>query len=294
LDIYGAEVGDHVKVSSFDAGLSGEVEVNATGDLVLNLSPVGGLTFQAARTIPHLQVFANSSPDPTQITLSVFLKNFDPGVTPGVIVTEPDSEAGYAPVISYSPGEGAYVGAINFSTLERGLGRVQAFGKASNSVVSLQSTYRLQRAASISPTQLFSNDGNLSLYLETGSFSGNEAYFVIMPPGAVPSPVPAGLVLVGDPYDVTASGALATLNKPAVLSLHYDGALVNPAQTPAGLSIYWWNQYDKVWQAVPSHLDEDHKTMVASITTLGTYALLAPPGGWSEVLNSTFLPLIVK
>lgn len=32
-----------------------------------------------------------------------------------------------------------------------------------------------------------------------------EAYFVVMPPGALPGPLPPGRVLVGAPYDVTAS-----------------------------------------------------------------------------------------
>ena len=39
-------------------------------------------------------------------------------------------------------------------------------------------------------------------------------------------------MLVGDSYDVTGSGALVTLEKPAVLNLRYDGALVTSSLAP--------------------------------------------------------------
>jgi hypothetical protein len=161
--------------------------------------------------------------------------------------------------------------------------------------VRLQSTYRLQRATPISPTHLFSNDGNLSLYVESGSLPGNEAYFVVMPPGAVPGPLPEGLALVGDPYDITASGAVVTLTKPAILSLRYDGALVNPALTPEGLGIYRWEPTSGTWQGIGGEIDEAQQAVTAPVIALGTYALLAPPGPWMEFpQENIFLPLILK
>jgi hypothetical protein len=116
---------------------------------------------------------------------------------------------------------------------------------------------------------------------------------VIMPPGAAPGPPPEGLTLVGDPYSVTASGALVELEKPAVLKLRYDATLVNPSSPPTGLDIYRWNPSDKRWQRVPGSIQEEQRAMVAAVTTLGTYALLAPPG---EVPRGerVYLPLILK
>lgn len=75
-----------------------------------------------------------------------------------------------------------------------------------------KSTYRLQRVLNDQDHDVHSNDGNLSLHLEPGSLPGGEAYFVAMPGSS-----PAELVLEGDPYDETASGALIELERPAVL-----------------------------------------------------------------------------
>jgi hypothetical protein len=170
--------------------------------------------------------------------------------------------------------------------------RIRARGAVGDSLVRLQSTYRLQRVLSDRSHDVYSDDGNLSLHLEPGSLLGDEAYFVVMPPGAVPGPLPAGLVLVGDPYDVTASGALVTLEQPAILTLRYDGTLVTLSSAPEGLGIYRWNPIGETWQAVPASLDEGQRVMAAPVTALGTYALLAPPGPWMR--NLVFLPLVLK
>jgi hypothetical protein len=152
----------------------------------------------------------------------------------------------------------------------------------------------LQQVVNEQRQDIYSTDGNLSLHLDAGSLPGSEAYFVIVPPGAVPGPLPEGLVLIGDPYDVTASGALVTLEKPAILKLHYDQALVATESAPDGLGLYRWNPISETWQAVAGTLDEEQKAVVAPATTLGTYALLAPPGPWMGSQDRVFLPLVLK
>jgi len=295
LDIYGATEGDILRVASFDGGLSANGTVSTEMDITLILEPVGGIAAQMAGGIPHMRVVAEPSQDPSQIDLLVFLQNFGPGADPNVLVTEPGSEAGYAPTLSYSPGTDTYEGEISFSATERGMGRIRAVGEVGGDLVRLQSTYRLQQVVNDQSQGVYSNDGNLSLHLDPGSLPGNEAYLVVMPPGAVPGPLPAGLVLLGNPYDVTASGALVTLEKPAVLKLHYDKSLVRSSSAPEGLGIYRWDPISETWQEVPGSLDEEQKAMVASVTTLGTYALLAPPGPWMEPLpNEVFLPIVIK
>jgi hypothetical protein len=167
------------------------------------------------------------------------------------------------------------------------MGRIRAAGAVGNSLVRLQSTYRLQRVLDGRRHDVYSDDGNLSAHLEPGSLPGSEAYLVVMSPGALPGPLPAGLVLVGDPYAVTASGAL---EKPAVLKLRYDGALLNSVSTPEKLRIYRWHPSDATWQPIGGSLDEEQKAMVVPTTVLGTYALLAPPRPPSRV----FLPFVLK
>jgi len=300
LDVYGADEGDIVRAASFDGGLAGSVTVTTEMTITLILEPVGGLTLQAEGLTtqvvdapPHMRMVAEPSQDPNQIDLLVFLQNFGPGADPSVVVTEPGNEVGHAPTLSYSPSTGTYEGQISFSATERGMGRIRAMGAVGDSLVRLQSTYRLQRVVNKQSHDVYSNDGNLSLYLEPGSLPGSDAYIIMMPPGAVPGPLPDGLVLVGDSYDVTASGALIELEKPAVLKLHYDGALINQSSVSEGLGIYRWEPNSEMWQAVPGSLDEEQRAVVASITTLGTYALMAPVGPWKEP-NVILLPIIFK
>jgi YVTN family beta-propeller protein len=291
LDIYGADEGDIVRAASFDGGLAGSVTVTTEMTITLILEPVGGLTAQVVDAPPHMRVVAEPSQDPNQIDLLVFLQNFGPGADPSVVVTEPGSEVGHAPTLSYSPAIGTYEGQISFSATERGMGRIRAVGAVGGSLVRLQSTYRLQRIVNEQSHDVYSDDGNLSLYLEPGSLPGSDAYIVVMPPGAVPGPLPDRLVLVGDSYDVTASGAMVELEKSVVLKLHYDGALINQSSVPEGLGIYRWDPNSEMWQVVPGSLDEEQKAVVTTVMTLGTYALMAPPGPWVDVI---FLPLILK
>jgi hypothetical protein len=157
----------------------------------------------------------------------------------------------------------------------------------------MQSNYRLQRVVNNQRHKIFSNDGNLELHLEAGSLPGSQTYVVAAPPGAIPGSLPAGMILVGDPYDVTASGASAKLNKPGALTLRYDAALTRQAATPAGLAIYSWRPEPApgAWQPVAGTLDEQHRTMTATVEDLGVYALLAPGVGAGPPLKRIFLPI---
>ncbi|MFQ5855936.1 MAG: FG-GAP repeat domain-containing protein [Anaerolineae bacterium] len=295
LDVYGAVEGDILRAAAFDGGLAGSVTVETEMHINLTLGPVerlASITTQGVRAPPHLRVVAEPSQDPGQVDLLVFLKNFGPGADPSLVVTEPGGEVGQAPTLSYSPASDSYEGQFSFSATMRGMGRIQAAGAVGNSLVRLQSTYRLQRAVNDRGQDVYSNDGDLNLHLEPGSLPGDEAYLVVMPPGAIPGPLPDGLVLVGDPYDVTASGALVTLEQPAVLKLHYDAALVDGA-TATQLGVYRWDPSSERWWLVPGTLDEEQRAMVASVRALGTYALLAPAGPWIEP-SQVFLPLVLK
>jgi hypothetical protein len=290
LDIYGAITGDTLRAASFDGGLAGSVEVGTEMSLNLTLSPVTGMAIQMAGGIPHIRMVAEPSQDPSQIDLLVFLQDFGPGAAPQVIVTEPGSDVSHVLALSYSSDTGVYEGKISFSATERGMGRVQVFGEIGGGLVHLQSTYRLQQVTHDRSHDVHSNDGILSLHLDPASLPGNKAYLIIMPPGAVPGSLPDGLALIGNPYDVTASGALVTLEKPAVLKLHYDGALLASSLAPDGLGIYRWDPNSATWQAVPGSLDEGQKAVVAPVRILGTYALLAPQPSSTGI----YLPIIIR
>jgi hypothetical protein len=290
IDLYGAGKEDVVRAASFDGGLAGDATVSATQSMIITLRRVGGLTTQATGAIPHMQIIALPGQSPDQIELLIRLKHFDANTRPSVLITAPGSQVGFAPILSHRPITDTYEGQASFDATERGTGRIQVFGKANGDVVSLQSTYRLQRVVNSQGNDAYANDGNLDLRLEEGALPGSETYMVVMPPGAIPGLLPAGLTLIGDLYDVTASWA-ATLDEPALLTLHYDKALVTGAETPAGLKIYRWNPNSASWQAVGGTIDPAQRAVTAQVTALGTYALLAPLGSWAAPRWEVFLPL---
>ena len=98
-------------------------------------------------------------------------------------------------------------------------------------------------------------------------------------------------------YDILTfafSEALETLDRPALLKLHYDATLVSSPVTSLSMRIHWWDPTSQTWQSVTGgSLDEAHKAVVAPVTRLGTYALLTewgePPSG-----STIFLPVILR
>jgi photosystem II stability/assembly factor-like uncharacterized protein len=290
LYIYGAAVGDIIRASSFDGGWEGSITIQANESLRLVLKPVGGPMARAhgqpASVIPHLRVIASPSANIDQTDLLVGFAGLGPGIDPGLIVTAPGEAGavvGSAPPLSYNAGTATYEGRINFIATERGTGSIRALAEAGGSVIRRQSTYRLQQVSHKQGQAIFSDDGNLELRFDAGSVTDQLAYAVVMSPGALPGPLPPGLAIVGDAYDITMSGGVATLAKPAALALRFDQTLVNSSEPPTGLAIYRWNPNNDTWQLVADgELDKEHTTMAAPVTALGTYALLAPSGKWTQ------------
>jgi len=87
----------------------------------------------------------------------------------------------------------------------------------------------------------------------------------------------------------------ASLERPAILKLHYEDTLIASSVRPEALGLYWWDPVRQMWLKVPAHLDEDQQAVVAPVTALGTYVLLASPGpGGGTSQHVLFLPLLWK
>jgi hypothetical protein len=289
LTLYGGTTGDTVRAATLDGGLAGSVVVGAAAALTLPLTPVQGLTLQSANGagIPHLRIIAEPSPDPQQLALTVVLEQFGAAADPSVLVTVPDSAVGQTPLLHYRPSHGTWEGQVQVSAGAHGTGRVQVAAASGAQLVRLQTTYRLQQVRNEVVQEVYADDGNLSLHLAAGSLPGKDAYLVVMPPGALPGPAPAGRALVGNVYALSGSGALVQLERPGVLTLHYDGGLLGGTGAPVGVALYRWEPGSASWQALASELDAAHQAVVAPVQALGTYALFAPPPSWR-----TFLPLV--
>ncbi len=194
LAIYGAPIGDIVRASSFEGRLAGSVTVEDTTALTLTLYLVqigqaAGVAAQTTSALPHIQVRTDPDPDSSQVDLLVSLNNFGPGADPTLLVTEPGSEVGYASTLAYRPGSDEYEGQFSVSAMERGTGHIRVAGAVGDSLMRLQSTYRLQRVVNGLVQDVYSDDGNLNLHMGSDSFPVNEVYLVVMPPGVVPGAV---------------------------------------------------------------------------------------------------------
>lgn len=293
LAIYGADDGDILRAATFDAGQAGRVEIGSALTLDLQLRPVGGAALAADGPLPHLRLIPMPTTAASQTELLIVLQNFAPDSEPTVLVTAPGSTVSQSPELSYSPTRGAYEGRVSFSAATRGSGQLRADRRAGPDRPVMQTAYRLQLVSNGAPWEVFSNDGNLRLSGGPGSLPGGESTLIVMPTGSVPGAPPTGHLIIGEAYDITASGAVVPLEKPAVLAMHYDATLVNRA-TPAGLAIFAWRPGQQRWESVPSRVDEVQRTVAAQIESLGIYALFAPAGPWSEAGMRAWLPQVSR
>ncbi len=155
-------------------------------------------------------------------------------------------------------------------------GYVNLLGIQNGQTIDLTVDYRLQQTLNISHTSLFSNDGNLELHLEPGSLPLDKVHFLIASPWGLPGSLPTGLAAVGEVYEVTASGNVTSLEKPAVLTFHYD------SETMAGfdsdsIAIYQWNPATGTWHPMDTDHSPDDQEVSTVVTDLGIYALLGQP-----------------
>jgi len=177
---------------------------------------------------------------------------------------------------------------VEAAASDLGTGSIRVFGLAPNAIVRQQSTFRLQRTHNDEHTNIYSDDGNLDLHLDAGSLPGNETYLAVMPPGALPGPTPQGYAAIGDAYSITASGAVAALEKPGVLKLFYDDATLKPGIEVEQLELRRWDPVTKIWKKAPATLDADQKALSAPVKALGTYVLMV------REYTQVYLPAIAR
>ena len=289
IEVIGGEEDDKVRASSIDGGLAGRAVIGQPDEpITLTLDHVGALAAQSVTDRPYMQIIAEPGPDPEHIDLMVFLHNYSPINEPLVSLTLPGEQSRYTPNLSYSPGSGVYEARIEMAANNLGTGGIDAKGIVQNNVVRQQSTFRLQRSSNHERHDIYSDDGNFDFHLDAGSLPGGETYLVVMPPGALPGPAPRGYAVVGDAYNITASGAVATLEKPGVLKLYYDDATLKPGIEVERLEIRRWDPIDAVWKVVPTSLDAEQKVLSAAVKALGTYTLMV------REQTQVYLPAIVR
>ncbi len=289
IDVYGAEVGDTIKVATFDGALSRSVEVVEGQDgYDIQLVPTGAKRkgLAGGLTTPYLNLIPGAKGD--SMFLEVHGTN-DGGNLIGVLA--PGEEAGSPPPapLAYSPTENAYTKQFNFDGVALGTGQAQVSGVVGSQIVQLNSDYNLLQVQKIQTATLYSEDGNFEFHLPVNSIEVDEAFATVLPTGYVPSPLPEGLSVIGNAYEVRLSGAETELEKDGVVRLHYHPEVMGVYSNTA---IFHWDAFNQTWDRQSSEPNDTDNAWAVTARRLGIYALLGvdvtPPAG------TIYLPVVIK
>lgn len=292
LEILGATAGDTVRAASSDGALAGTLVLSTTSLATLPLVPVGGgavgrmeipadaSATASAASAPYLRVMPSQIGGSAGYGLAFTVHNFDAplggqaGVT--VIVNEPGSESARFTQAGYSPTQAVYNGQLSFTAEREDTNQVQVIGIVEGDLFFLHSTYRLQQAQATERQTIYSSDGKLILELNPQSIADASVYFVVNAQNTTIGPLPAGMSLVGDVYDITASGQLTHLQQPGALTIAYDADLLPVDLGADALGLYWWNAQAEAWQQVDTVIvDSERAVISAPLQLLGPYAIMA-------------------
>ena len=302
LTILGADnrvdSGDELRLISPDGVLSASKQMPLSGPINLD-----GATRHAANNIsgePYLRLWPSANVNGELTGIQLVVDRAEASAHLFYALAGAD-HIGQTDTLSYDQTEQDHRVTVNFiPTAQAGFAKI--LGLSGGSDVNMNVDYRLQQTSSLSDTDLFSNDGNLNIHFEAGSLSLAKVTFLIASPWGLPGVRPAGLDMIGEAYEVTASNGVVGFEQPAVLRLSYD-AVAGDAFTD--LAIYRWDFQTEVWEDLASEIETDRQEVVTSITRVGLYALLGKPtegqsrserhsGVADDCALTTYLPLISK
>jgi len=187
--------------------------------------------------------------------------------------------------LAYDDGLASYVGQITLDPdlLYSGVIVIQAIDAADQSV-EIASTFSLESLLSDQDVTIWSGDGQMQLYLPSGTFTGTVQ--VSINPVGSSLPIPEGKVLLGGPYQVQVSPGVV-MQSQASLSIYYldlTGSLLHADLATA--QIYY--MVDGEWVQITSDSNPSYQYVSASIAEFGTYVIFAD---WQAKI---FLPTVFK
>jgi hypothetical protein len=199
------------------------------------------------------------------------------------------SQSGVATItiipMSYDGSTGTYAGT---ATLNANLPSSGNIGVSATDLqghtVEIVSTFNVANVTKNQDVTVWSSDGQAEAYIPANVISADGRVSII--PDQTAGAVPIGLVLLTGPYAFQAESGVS-LNQAANLSLFYldTGGTLNRANL-ATARIYQWNGQN--WIGLTSTLNSSQKYVSASITSFGTYALMA------QQQLKIYLPLVTK
>jgi len=271
ITVYGATPDNKIRATSIDGSLWDEKWVDAGMSYTLTLRSTGGLTAAAAPINPYAILI----PDSEGRDLLLAINGVGAAAALSALLVPPGG-VGQTIALSYSPDDDVYTGVASFPALTTGLGSVHVRGLGGiGQIVGLDNDFHLAQVASAEDQDFYSPDGAAWLHLDAGSFAQGNVNIILMPTGAVPQPLPAGMRALGNAYSIRVSGGITgtVAGRDAVLRLFYaPDDLV--AASPADLRIARWD--GTAWRLLTGQLDPERFTVAVQTDRLGVYALLAP------------------
>lgn len=286
ISVLGALPGDTVRAASFDGAYAGMVEVGEDEHYTLMLSPVSAQAAAAGTAVnPHVSLVPSSDGR----SLYVRAYGIGAGRSLRAMIRQAGQPSSQATDLAYSNASGAYEGTVVFEEAALGGGDVwlSEAGQQSGGI-QIHSPFVLYRVRNDEAGDLFSGDGNLHLRIAAGSLPGSEAYVTIVSLSAPPA-APAGFTLAGSTYDVRFSGAMTTLTRPGLLTMHYP-AEARASASPETLDLYAWDPVQSQWQAANASLCQRDASLSRAVQRTGIYALIAA----QDLDNKTHLPLVER
>lgn len=286
IAIYGASTGDTVRAVSLDGARSAQTIIGTNLDIMLQFRSNQGAQAAAAPLNPYAVLIPGT--DVHDLTLIVRGAGTDAGLS--ALVVPPGGGLGRTVELSPGPGGEVYTGTATFPVLSAGLGSLNLRGVGGlGQQVMLDSDFNLAPVAVTSEQDFYSPDGKAWWHLDEDSFTAENTQLLLMPTGAVPLPLPAGVRPVGNAYSVRASGILTQTLHAGVLRLHYDPAAVDPGVAATQLKLARWDGV--AWQVLPSEIDPERFSVASETDRLGIYVLLAPV---ENANRRVYLPLLLR
>ncbi len=281
ITIYGAATGDTLRAVSLDGALSAQVAATAALAYTLTLRSSVALRAAGAAFNPYAIVIPGS--DGRDLSLAV--AGVGPGGHLSSLITAPGAPLGHTVALGYSPADDVYTGTASFVIAGTGLGSVNVHGVGSlGQIAAIDSDFVLAQVDASAAHDLYTPDGQAWLHLDAASFPVAEIYMALMPTGAAPQPLPAGMTMVGAAYSLQPSGGHVTLARPGILRL-FDAA---DAANGAAAQIARWDGAG--WRLLPSEPNPERLAVSARVSQLGIYALLVEEGARERI----YLPVIVR
>ncbi len=289
IDIYGATAGDTIRAATFDGAFAGARAVDSKTSYSLVLKQLGGGNVARSSTtaVPHLGLAPHTNGD----TLFLQVFGLAESVLPLNSLIIPGEGAGTPQLtqLAYSNAADSYVGTVSLSGVGLGTGRIQVSGPAL--AASINSDYNLQQAQKSEVNTLFSEDGNFEFHLPVDAISADQAYATVLPTGYVPGPLPDGLSVIGNAYEVRLSGAVAELEKAGVVRLHYHPEVMGVYTKTA---IYFWDAANEEWDRRGGDPSETDNAWSVAAQRLGIYALMGLDVTSAPPTETIYLPIILK